>query len=90
MNELNSGDDSPGRRISYTALQTRLDEVVTPFTNAFLKPGPKVTNVLVQDKCPNEIVEHVTMIYDPVVLQWVENALARQGRPANPAFAPDC
>jgi len=90
INELNSGDDSPGRRISYTVLQTRYDEVVTPFSNAFLEPGPKVTNVLVQDKCPNEIVEHVTMIYDPVVLRWVENALARQGKPANPAFDPGC
>jgi triacylglycerol lipase len=91
MKRLNAGpDDSPGGKVSYTVLQTRYDEVVTPFTNAFLAPDPKVTNVLIQDKCPSQIVEHVTMIFDPVVLQWIENALARKGKPANPAFEPDC
>jgi pimeloyl-ACP methyl ester carboxylesterase len=90
MTELNSGDDSPGRKLSYTVLQTRYDEVVTPFANAFLAPSPKVTNVLVQDKCPLEVVDHVAMIYDAVVLQWIENALARQGKPADPDFEPDC
>ena len=90
MEALNAGDDSPGRKISYTVLQTSLDEVVVPYGNAFLAPEPKVTNVLLQDACPGHVVEHVAMVIDPVVLEWVENALARQGRPANPAFQPSC
>jgi hypothetical protein len=35
------------------------------------------------------MVGHLGITTDPVALQWVENALARQG-PANPAFAPAC
>ena len=89
MEKLNAGDETPGRKVSFTQITTELDEVVTPFTSAFLE-GPKTTNVVVQDKCPGDMTEHVGIIYDPVALQWVENALKRKGRPADPGFVPDC
>jgi triacylglycerol lipase len=63
--------------------------VVTPYTSAVLKRGPRTTNVLLQDDCPLEPVEHVGIMYDPAALQWVQNALRRRG-PANPAFKPTC
>jgi triacylglycerol lipase len=82
---LNAGDETPGD-VSYTQIETNHDEVVTPYTSAFLDSG---TNVLLQDTCPNDLVEHLSIIVDPVALQWVENALGRPG-PADPAFVPRC
>jgi triacylglycerol lipase len=82
---LNAGDETPGD-ISYTQVETRNDEVVTPYTSAFLDSG---TNVLLQDKCPADPVEHLTIVADPVALQWVESALGRPG-PADPRLVPHC
>jgi triacylglycerol lipase len=89
MTRLNAGDETPGR-IAYTQITTRYDEIVTPFDSAFLHPDDeRVTNVLVQDRCPADVFEHILFAYDPVALQWVLNALTRPG-PADPAFQPDC
>jgi triacylglycerol lipase len=84
---LNAADETPGP-VDYTQITTRLDEVVTPFRSAFLE-GPGTTNVLVQDKCPLDVFEHVGIVYDPVAIQWVVNALGRPG-PADPGFKPRC
>jgi hypothetical protein len=51
--------------------------------------GDAVTNVVLQDRCPQDSTEHVGVIYDPVALQWVRNALGRPC-PADPAFVPAC
>jgi triacylglycerol esterase/lipase EstA (alpha/beta hydrolase family) len=90
MKHLNAGDQTP-RPASYTVIETRNDEVVTPFESEFLPATAdgRVTNVLLQDACPSDQVEHVGIIYDPVALQWMLNALGRPG-PADPRFAVDC
>jgi triacylglycerol lipase len=88
LTKLNAGDETPGR-VSYTVVETKYDEVVTPYTSAFLADGPRTTNVLLQDKCPLDLSEHVSIQYDPAALQWVENALGRKG-PARAGFKPDC
>jgi triacylglycerol lipase len=90
ITHLNAGDQTPAP-VSYTVVETRNDEVVTPYTSEFL-PGTadgRVTNVLLQDKCPADSTDHVGIIYDPVAIQWMLNALGRPG-PADPKFAPDC
>ena len=46
-------------------------------------------NVTLQQQCPRDIVGHVGITSNPVTLQWVENALERNG-PADPNFAPSC
>jgi len=89
LQKLNAGDETPGKRISYTQITTRFDQIVIPFTSAFLR-GPKTTNVVVQDACPADRTEHFGIIYDRVAVEFVENALHRQGRPANPDFRPRC
>ena len=88
LKHLNAGDQTPGD-VSYTVIETSNDEVVTPYTSAFLPAGPRTTNVLLQDDCPADPAEHVSIIYDPIALQLVENALGRPG-PADPAFEPLC
>jgi pimeloyl-ACP methyl ester carboxylesterase len=88
LRRLNAGDPTPGPT-DYTVLETQLDQVVVPFRNAFLGPAPNVTNILLQTGCPYDLANHVSIAYDPVAVQWIENALARRG-PADPMFAPDC
>jgi triacylglycerol esterase/lipase EstA (alpha/beta hydrolase family) len=81
---LNSGGDTvPGPK--YVVVETRDDEVVTPYTSAFLH-GPNVRNILLQQQCPLDASDHIGIIYDPVALQDVINALG----PDNPSFKPTC
>jgi triacylglycerol esterase/lipase EstA (alpha/beta hydrolase family) len=73
LTELNGGGEAlPGVR--YTVIQSRNDEVVTPYTSAFLS-GPNVTNILLQQQCPLDQGEHLSMPYDHVVAGDVLNAL---------------
>jgi triacylglycerol lipase len=86
---LNAGGDIQSGP-SYTVISTRYDEVVTPFQSQALSgPSSQVTNVVLQNKCPFDISEHLTIPNDPATMQWVLNALGRSG-PANPSFRPRC
>ena len=87
MEKLNAGEEAPPPP-SYTVVSTRNDEVVTPYTSQALT-GATVTNVVLQDRCPEDITDHVGIIYDPIALEWTINALGRSG-PADPAFRPTC
>jgi len=83
LEELNAGGDTvPGP--SYTVIETKYDEVVTPYTSAFLS-GPNVTNITLQDQCARDLVDHVGIIYDAIALHDVLNALDPAG-----ATAPAC
>jgi triacylglycerol lipase len=89
LQNLNRGNETPGP-VDYTVIETEYDQVVTPYGSAFLTgPRARVTNITLQRRCPADMVGHLGIATDHVALQWVENALARQG-PANPAFAPAC
>ena len=72
----------------YTTVTTTHDEVVTPYRSQALA-GDHATNVILQDRCPADPFEHVTIVGDPVALQWAINALDSPGA-ANPSFQPDC
>jgi triacylglycerol esterase/lipase EstA (alpha/beta hydrolase family) len=82
LTRLNSGGDTvPG--VNYTVIETRYDEVVTPYTSAFLT-GPDVTNITVQNQCPLDLSDHLEISYDPVALADMLNALD----PAHPVEVP--
>jgi pimeloyl-ACP methyl ester carboxylesterase len=72
----------------YTTLTTSHDEVVTPYQSQALA-GDHATNVILQDTCPADVFEHVTLVGDPVALQWAINALEQPGA-ADPSFQPAC
>ncbi|MCD9873187.1 esterase/lipase family protein [Streptomyces guryensis] len=69
------GDTQPG--VHYTVIATRYDEVVTPYYHQFLTAGPgaKVDNITLQDICPQDKSEHLSVAADSNALQLVSNAL---------------
>jgi triacylglycerol esterase/lipase EstA (alpha/beta hydrolase family) len=60
--------------VSYTVIETRFDQVVTPYTSAFLS-GPRVTNIVLQNQCKLDRSDHLEIAADPVALADVLNAL---------------
>jgi triacylglycerol esterase/lipase EstA (alpha/beta hydrolase family) len=73
LTNLNAGGDTvPG--VSYTVIESANDEVVTPYTSAFLS-GPGVTNILLQSQCSLDQGEHLSMPYDHIADGDVLNAL---------------
>ena len=86
---LNAGNGTPPP-VNYTVIETRYDEVVTPYQSALLRgPASRITNVVLQDACPGDLAGHLSITSDPVAAQWVDEALAGNG-PADPAFRPRC
>lgn len=82
MIKLNSGGDTvPG--IDYTVIESRNDEVVTPYTSAFLS-GPHVSNITLQNQCALDQGEHLSMGYDHIADADVLTALD----PAHPQQPP--
>jgi len=79
-----AGDTVPG--VNYTVIGTRYDQVVTPYTSAFLS-GPNVQNILVQEQCILDRGEHLSMPYDHIADADVLNALD-PAHPVHPACTP--
>lgn len=67
-----AGPAVPG--IQYTAIATRNDELVQPYTSGLIQ-APNVKNVVLQDVCPNDQAEHLAVAFDPNVGQLILNAL---------------
>jgi triacylglycerol esterase/lipase EstA (alpha/beta hydrolase family) len=74
LTDLNAGGETvPG--IQYTVIQTRYDDVVTPYASAFLKAASNVKNILLQNVCGLDFTDHLGITYDPVAQGLVLNAL---------------
>jgi len=73
LTALNSGGDTLSG-VDYTVIQSRYDEVVTPYTSAFLS-GPGVTDITLQNQCPLDLGEHLSMPYDHIADADVLTAL---------------
>ena len=83
ITSLNSGSETaPG--VNYTVIESDNDEVVTPYTSAFLAEAPNVTNILLQSQCSLDQGEHLSMPYDHVADADVLTALD----PADPQDPP--
>jgi triacylglycerol esterase/lipase EstA (alpha/beta hydrolase family) len=82
LTNLNAGGDTVAG-VTYTVIESRYDEVVTPYTSAFLS-GPGVTNITVQNQCPLDLSDHLEIAADPVALADMLNALD----PAHPVRVP--
>jgi triacylglycerol lipase len=71
--KLNAGGIAvPGVR--YTQIMTEDDELVVPYTNGEIA-GDNSTNIVVQDQCPLDRADHLSLASDPVAAQDLLNAL---------------
>ena len=85
MNKLNAGGDTQSG-VNYTVIESRNDEVVTPYTSAFLT-GSNVTDITLQQQCPLDQGEHLSMAYDHIADADVLTALD-PGHPQHPLCTP--
>jgi pimeloyl-ACP methyl ester carboxylesterase len=70
---LNATPTAPG--VQYTVIESVDDEIVTPYTNAFLPAAANVTNVTVQSQCALDGSDHLEIAADPIALADMLNAL---------------
>jgi triacylglycerol esterase/lipase EstA (alpha/beta hydrolase family) len=85
LTELNAGGDTvPG--VEYTVIESRYDEVVTPYTSAFLS-GAGVHDVTLQSQCVLDLGEHLSMPYDHIADADVLTALD-PAHPQHPLCTP--
>jgi pimeloyl-ACP methyl ester carboxylesterase len=82
LTALNARPTAAGVR--YTVIESAGDEVVTPYTNAFLPAAPDVTNITVNRQCPLDRSDHLEIASDPVAMADMLNALD----PASPVRVP--
>jgi triacylglycerol esterase/lipase EstA (alpha/beta hydrolase family) len=82
LTNLNAGGETVAG-VNYTVIESEDDEVVTPYTSAFLT-GSNVTNITLQNQCPLDESDHLEIAADPVALADVLNALD----PSDPVQVP--
>ena len=71
---------------SYTTITTRYDEIAYPREISVLpkQRGRRVRNLLVQDICPNDYADHISLAADPNVFARIDNLLTpATARPIN-------
>lgn len=73
-------------QVAYTVIESAADEVVTPYTNAFLPAAANVTNINLSQQCPLDRTDHFEIAYDPVALADMLNALDPSGPVAVPCL----
>lgn len=73
IRELTEGGITvPG--VDYTQIVTRYDDVVIPYTTGIIDE-PGATNVVIQDLCPQDYADHLSINSDPATARLVLNAL---------------
>jgi triacylglycerol esterase/lipase EstA (alpha/beta hydrolase family) len=85
LSNLNAGRETVSG-VHYTVIESANDEVVTPYTSAFLS-GRNVNNITLQSQCALDQGEHLSMPYDPIADADVLTALDPK-HPVTPACTP--
>jgi triacylglycerol esterase/lipase EstA (alpha/beta hydrolase family) len=86
ITNLNNGGETVSG-VDYTVIESKNDEVVTPYTSAFLAPATNVTNIVLQSQCSLDQGEHLSMPYDHIADADVLSALDPT-HPQHPACTP--
>jgi triacylglycerol esterase/lipase EstA (alpha/beta hydrolase family) len=86
ITKLNAGGET-NPNVDYTVIESANDEVVTPYTSAFLPAAKNVTNIKLQDQCALDQGEHLSMPYDHIADADVLTALD-PAHPQHPACTP--
>ncbi|GGF08701.1 esterase/lipase family protein [Williamsia phyllosphaerae] len=83
MRAINAGGSPYDPAVVYTNIMTRDDGVVEPWTDGFV-PGPRTTNIVVQDTCAADRSDHLSLVSSPRTAAFVRTALD----PRNPVAVP--
>lgn len=83
MRAINAGGTPYDPAVTYTNIMTRDDGVVEPWTDGFV-PGPRTTNIVVQDTCAADRSDHLSLVSSPRTAAFVRTALD----PQNPVRVP--
>ena len=87
LRRLASGGDLDGN-VRYAVVTTRSDSVVTPMSSQVpAGPPSRVSALVVQDRCPQSVVDHVNLPAQSGVVSWVVAALDNNGRPLPDALS---
>ncbi|QXC63079.1 alpha/beta hydrolase [Aquihabitans sp. G128] len=73
LKKLNQGG-AGAASVRYTNVMTRYDELVLPYTSGEMGSS-NATNIVLQDDCPLDLSEHLTVAFNPRVDRIVLNAL---------------
>ncbi len=86
LQRLNIGGDLDGA-VRYAEISTRADTVVTPIGSQVpTGPAERVRSLVVEDRCPLLVTDHVRLPAVPGVIDWVVAALDTDGVPAPSAL----
>jgi triacylglycerol lipase len=77
LKRLNEPNDAIAG-VHHVNITTTHDEIATPYTNNFMYGTGDITNVLVQDDCPADPVEHLFLPLDGAVASGIDDALAHR------------
>lgn len=77
LNDLNAGDDTIGN-VSYTNIATDGDEIILPYTNAYLHNDGNNVNTNVRATCWGRIIDHISIALDGAVYSGIQDALAKR------------
>ncbi|WP_328856966.1 lipase [Williamsia herbipolensis] len=83
MRQINAGGTPYAPGVTYTNIMTRFDGIVEPWTDGFV-PGPRTTNIVVQDTCAADHSDHLSLVSSPRTAALVRTALD----PAHPVPVP--
>ncbi len=83
MRAINAGGTPYAAGVTYTNIMTRNDGIVEPWTDGFV-PGPRTTNIVVQDTCAADRSDHLSLVSSPRTAAFVRTALD----PAHPVPVP--
>ena len=83
LTSLNEKPTAPA--VQYTVIESVDDEVVTPYTNAFLPASSNVTNITVNRQCVLDSSDHLEIASDPIAMADMLNALDPASRSTSPA-----
>ncbi|MEJ4112101.1 hypothetical protein ACGE24_00290 [Corynebacterium kroppenstedtii] len=62
--------------VRYTAISSLTDEIATPLGNSQFTSGD-YKNIVLQEGCPGDLVDHLGIPFDPRAIDYVINALGR-------------
>lgn len=85
MSEINSGGTPYVAGVRYVNVMTRYDGIVEPYDDGFV-PGPDATNIVLQDSCPADHSDHLSIVASPRTVSVVLNAIDKSHQWAIPCL----